>query len=144
VLFRSVGLTLETTREDFARAILEGLVFEIGMNVSIIENETGNISKKLLVSGGLSRMTLYNQMIADFTGKEICVTEDNEATVTGAWISAQLALKCVRSVEEGATMALKNRVCTICRPIPDGVRFFESAKAKRDSLYQGLYEKNFE
>jgi sugar (pentulose or hexulose) kinase len=85
------GLTLNTTRADIARAILEGIAAEIANQLDIIRELTGKDSK-VIVGGGLSRSTVFNQIQADMYGSEVHPVADEEATLMGAWLAAAVAL----------------------------------------------------
>jgi xylulokinase/glycerol kinase len=134
------GFTLDTTYGDFARATLEGLVFEIAGNIDIVESETGYISKTILVSGGLSKMALYNQMLADTTRKEVLVSDDNEATVQGAWISAGLAIGLFKTAEQGIEQVLSGRGNLVFHQNAQSVCCFDRLKAKRIKIFDRLYK----
>ncbi|MCL6517463.1 FGGY-family carbohydrate kinase [Alicyclobacillus sp.] len=77
------GLTLGHTRRDLARAILEGVALEIGMNLEVMRGLTGRVDE-VRVSGGMVRSDLFNQIQADVYGCEVVPGRLEQATALGA------------------------------------------------------------
>ncbi|MGC8542774.1 MAG: FGGY-family carbohydrate kinase [Vulcanisaeta sp.] len=75
------GLTLNTTREAFVRAVVEGMVQLIG----IIFDKIRNYSRVSVVrvDGGLSRSTLFLKLLATALGTVVERQRDVEATARG-------------------------------------------------------------
>ncbi|TBM20387.1 L-fuculokinase [Hafnia paralvei] len=78
------GMRLHTERGHFYRSALEGLSWQLQQNLALLENIGGFTSKELLLVGGGSRNTLWNQIKADVLNLPIKVLHDAETTVLGA------------------------------------------------------------
>lgn len=66
------GLTLEHTREDMARAVMEGAAHAIRHNLHYAEQVAGPIGE-LRATGGPARSAIWCQAIADITGRPVKV-----------------------------------------------------------------------
>jgi xylulokinase len=82
-----LGLQLETTRGQFIRGLLEGVTFEILLNMSVIR-ETGVCISSCRAVGGGSRSSRLLQLKADVLGVPIHVPRAGEATCKGAALLA--------------------------------------------------------
>lgn len=78
------GVTLNTTRAHFYRAALEGLTARLHSQLHSLEKTGGFRARELLLVGGGSRNTLWNQIKADTLGIPIKVLDEAETTVCGA------------------------------------------------------------
>ncbi|SCB94090.1 L-fuculokinase [Kosakonia oryziphila] len=78
------GVTLNTTRGHFYRAALEGLTDQLQRNLQTLEQIGRFQATELLLVGGGSRNTLWNQIKANRLNMPIKVLEDAETTVAGA------------------------------------------------------------
>ncbi|MFX1499108.1 MAG: FGGY-family carbohydrate kinase [Promethearchaeota archaeon] len=81
------GLALGHKRRDLARAILEGVAFEVKKNIEVFK-ELGIDIKELRLTGGGSRSDLWNQIYADVLGVNCVRNVVEEATSLGAAILA--------------------------------------------------------
>ena len=78
------GVTLNTTRGHFYRAALEGLTQQLARNLQTLEKIGHFNAAELLLVGGGSRNTLWNQIKANVLDIPIKVLDDAETTVAGA------------------------------------------------------------
>ena len=78
------GVTLNTTRGHFYRAALEGLTEQLARNLQTLENIGHFSATELLLVGGGSRNTLWNQIKANMLDLPVKVLDDAETTVAGA------------------------------------------------------------
>ncbi|PWW06777.1 L-fuculokinase [Mangrovibacter plantisponsor] len=78
------GVSLNTTRGHFYRAALESLSLSLKNNLQILERIGGFHTQELLMVGGGSRNTLWNQIKADTLGIPVKVLDEAETTVCGA------------------------------------------------------------
>jgi len=81
------GLALGHKRRDIARAILEGVAFEVKKNIEVFKG-LGIEIKELRLTGGGSRSDLWNQIYADVLGINCVRNVIEEATSLGAAILA--------------------------------------------------------
>jgi xylulokinase len=82
------GITLGHTRNDFIRSVLEGAAFAIRHVIEIMEMERGLTFPELRIGGSASTNDLWNQIIADVTGKTVVRMKDVNTEVLGAAILA--------------------------------------------------------
>ncbi|MEY8523082.1 FGGY-family carbohydrate kinase [Lachnospiraceae bacterium 38-10] len=86
------NLNLGTTRDDMARAVLEGIACETGINLNILQDYMGR-AEQIFIGGGLTKFRAFNQIQADVYQHELLRNRDNaEQTAFGAWISAAVTL----------------------------------------------------
>ncbi len=85
-----VGLSLNHTRADLARAAMEGITFELDL---LLKSIGGKIPiRRLMMIGGAARNPYWPQMITDITGMPIAVSQVKGAASFGAALLAGAAL----------------------------------------------------
>lgn len=84
------GLSLSTSRADIARAVLEGVAYQIAVNLGIHEEITGTAVREIRLFGGGAKSALWRRIIADVTGREIAVPYTSETANLGAAMLAGL------------------------------------------------------
>lgn len=84
------NVTLETTRGDMARAILEGIAIEMKASLELVEALCGAVGT-VSVSGGLAKSDLFNQIQSDVLERPVQRFSHSEATSLGAWIAGAVA-----------------------------------------------------
>jgi len=77
------GLRISTKRAEFIRSLLEGITFEMRLNLDILE-QVGYEINELSVVGGGAKSVKWLQMKADITGKKVNIPQINEAGCLGA------------------------------------------------------------
>ena len=77
------GLRISTERGDYIRALLEGVAFEMRLNLDILETSGYQIDELRIVGGG-ARSQMWSQLKADVTGKKITTLKLTEAGCMGA------------------------------------------------------------
>ncbi|TFF84360.1 MAG: carbohydrate kinase [Promethearchaeota archaeon] len=124
------GLALGQKRRDLARAILEGVAFEVKKNTAVLQ-ELNIIPVELRLTGGGSRSDLWNQIIADVLGITCVRNVIEEATSLGAAILAASGAGIFPDIAEAA-----ENICKVDRKwLPDKDRH-----AKYDKLYNFSYQ----
>ena len=96
-----LGLTFGTTKTDLAKAILEGLTFELRLNLDLLR-EGGVRIDELRAIGGGARSELWLQLKADITGVPVVVPRITEAASWGAALLAGLGAGRFASATEAA------------------------------------------
>ncbi len=86
------NLLLRHTREDFARAGLEGIVRDVAGCVKSVETMLPEKGGPVKVSGGLSRAEFLMELLEDTLGRSVCRADESEATALGAFKSGMQAL----------------------------------------------------
>jgi Sugar (pentulose and hexulose) kinases len=121
-----VGLSLDTTRGDILRAILEGVTYEMMVNVERLE-EAGIAVSELRAVGGLAKSDRFLQLKADMMGRPLAALDGAEAGTLGV---AMLA---------GVAAGLYPDLATAARSLPRTRRVFEP-----DMAAHGRYAERFE
>jgi xylulokinase len=94
------GLTARHTRADMARAVWEGLAYEVRALWEALEHSSGARIERVVAAGGGSRSAFWNQLKADVTGRAISVFEQTEAVTVGAAMLAGLGSGSYASLDE--------------------------------------------
>ncbi|MCQ2420549.1 MAG: hypothetical protein MJ118_05380 [Clostridia bacterium] len=104
-----VGLDLSHDRFDMARAVMEGVAFQI---VWMMESFKAKPSKEgLKLAGGASKSPLWCQMVADISGLPVRIPAVADLACVGAAIMAGKGSGVYSSVEEGyRRLAVADRV----------------------------------
>ncbi len=110
------------------RAILEGIGFELRLQLESVEAALGQPIDSLVVMGGGARSAGWCQVIADITRKPVVRLETEEAAALGAGILAAAGSGLYESIAQAA-QAMSRR---------SSVRF--EPNLKRSRFYQVLYE----
>lgn len=87
-----IGLTMESTREEIYRAILETLSERLQEGKQALENAGGFKTESIICVGGGSKNRLWNQLRADSTGVPLKIIDQKESTVLGASLFVQAAI----------------------------------------------------
>ena len=97
-----IGLSSSHTRGHIYRSILEGIAFEQSFAVNAVEKSTGTSVNEFVTIGGGAANDLWLSILADVTGKKICVPENIEASGLGAAIAAAVSAGWYGSFKEAA------------------------------------------
>jgi len=95
-----LGLTMESTRDEIYRAMLEALSERLAEGKRALENAGGFKTGSILCVGGGSKNRLWNRLRADFTGVPLKIIDQKESTVLGASLFVQAACGNASSPEE--------------------------------------------
>jgi xylulokinase len=127
-----LGLTFATTRAMMAKALLEGLTFELRINLDLLRDAGVEINELHAVGGG-ARSSLWLQLKADICQVPLRVPRVTEAACLGAALLAGVAAGGYPDLETAVaqTVHMERRV----DPRPAGVRAYEP----RFELYQQVY-----
>ena len=127
-----LGMTFATTKADIARAILEGLTYELRVNLDLLR-AGGVVIDELRAIGGGARSPLWVQLKADITGIPVAVPRVTEAACWGAAILAGVGAGRFASAAEAAeaTVRLDRYV------YPDSER--RAIYEQRHALYREVY-----
>lgn len=126
-----LGLRLTTTRAQVLRALLEGVAFEIRLNIEILER-SGIRLRELFASGGGARSRAWTQLKADVIGKPITTVPVSETGCLGA---AMLARAAVTGASLPALVRRMTRKGKVVRPDPKRAAHYR----KRFAAYRELY-----
>jgi sugar (pentulose or hexulose) kinase len=127
-----MGLTLETTKTDIVKAILEGVTFEMKLNVELLE-QAGIPIRSMRITGGGAKSSTWVQLKADIMGKPIASLHVSEGTSAGAAILAGLGIGEFDSLEEAVAQWVK--VKEVFEPDPKKHALYE----ERFEIYKKIY-----
>lgn len=97
------GISLSTEAGDVARAVLEGIAYQIRSNVEAMA-ELGVEVDCVKIFGGGAKSELWLQVIADILGREVRVPRSPEAAAIGACILAGVGSGLYGNAEVGAAV----------------------------------------
>ncbi|MEV5986968.1 FGGY-family carbohydrate kinase [Streptomyces sp. NPDC052051] len=81
------GLSLEASREDLARALVEGVT----MTIRDCLTAAPGAPDRLALCGGGTRSDFWMRLIADMTGVPVTIPADTEVGARGAWLTGLVA-----------------------------------------------------
>jgi xylulokinase len=129
-----LGMTFATTQADMAKAILEGLTFELRVNLDLLR-ESGIEIKELHTVGGGARSDIWLQLKADICNIPLNIPRLTEAACLGAAVLASVGAGNYDSINS----AVKEAVVIDRKIIPCSKNV--EAYRKRNKLYMELYPK---
>lgn len=97
-----MGLSTSHTQPELVRAVLEGLCFEVRLILECMESIAGTSFEALHNIGGGSRVSLWQQIKANITGKRVEVPMVGEATVMGAALLAGIGIGIYKDLEDAS------------------------------------------
>ncbi|MBN2666161.1 MAG: L-fuculokinase, partial [Bacteroidales bacterium] len=95
-----LGLSMDSTRDEIFRAVLESLSQRLAEGRTALENAGGFRAGSILCVGGGSRNRLWNRLRARSSGVPLRVIKQKETTVLGASLFVQAACGNFRSPED--------------------------------------------
>lgn len=95
-----MGLTLESTRDEIYRAMLEALSERLAEGKRALEEAGGFKTSSILCVGGGSKNRLWNRLRANYAGVPLKIIDQKETTVLGASLFVQAACGNAGSPEE--------------------------------------------
>jgi xylulokinase len=104
-----VGIRSYHSQGHFTRAILEGVALGLLQVLDVLQAETAETIKPIVVSGGAARLGLWNQIKADIWGRQIWVPENPNAAAVGGAILAAVGMSMYESCETAAAAMVRIR-----------------------------------
>jgi gluconokinase len=123
------GIKYFHTQSHFLRASIEGVCYALKNILEIIEDSAGKIVQ-LNVSGGFIDSDTWVQILADITGKKICIIQAEDASSYGA---AMLCMKAMNVIENYQSLKPTDEV--IIEPIAENF----AAHKKYYPVFKKLY-----
>jgi len=131
-----VGISSIHTRGHMYRAILEGIAFEQLLAIEAVEKSTGSRVREFVAIGGGSTSKLWCQILADVTGREICIPENAEASALGAAINAAVGAGWFPSCKRAAIKM--SRTGRIVKPETERQKYYRKLFDDYRSIYPRL------
>ena len=94
-----MGLRLETTKSDIARAVIEGLAFSVG-HIATVVAECGVCIDEVFLAGGLARNDLLCQIKADVWNVPVKTFRDHELTSIGLGVIMAVSMGYFKDIPE--------------------------------------------
>ncbi len=135
------GLTLNTTKGEIAKAILEGLTYELRLNLETMQQAGINIREIIAVGGG-AKSPGWLRMKTNITGRPLKILKNKEAAPLGAGILAGVGCGHYRSFEEAVDTMVE--VERIYEPDPAVHRVYEEQYEVYRRLYTAVLQLNKE
>jgi xylulokinase len=129
-----LGLRLTTQRSDVLRALLEGVAFEVRLNIDIL-NRSGIAIDELRATGRGARSRRWTQLKADVLNRPISSLAVTEAGCLGVAMLARIAH--TGGDLEGLVREW-SRVTEVVEPNPENAAYYESRFPAYLSLYPTL------
>jgi len=130
------GLRISTKRGELIRALLEGVTFEMRLNLDIIENSGYQINELSVVGGG-AKSKMWSQLKADITGKKINLLNVTEAGCLGAAMLACAACSGKNIIELADKWV---RIESHLLPDKENHRLYNQKFANYKNLYKSVRE----
>ncbi len=127
-----VGLTFDTRREDLVKAILEGVTFELALNLKYLRRAGIDITELRAIGGGVKSRT-WLQIKADIMATPVVALAVSEAACLGASLLAGWATGAYGSLREAVETTVK--VKETFEPVAARAQFY----SERLSVYENLY-----
>ena len=126
-------LKLSTTRLHVIRAILESIAYMSRSNMELIE-ESGIEIRDVVLSGGSSKSSLWNQIKADVMGRKVRTVKNQDSGCLGAAILAGVGSGVFASIEDACDAIIEDG--ETFAPDPDNLKIY----CAYFNLYKKLYE----
>lgn len=132
-----IGLTLETTKSQIYQAILEGIAYEMRLNLELL-NKSKIKPRRLIATGGGSNSKVWLQIKADVLNLPIVVLDSSEAGSRGCAIMAGVSCGIYNSVEEGISSMVHRK--NIIRPNKENHKKYSEMYKKYKKIYKNVKE----
>ncbi|MCI9428648.1 MAG: hypothetical protein HFI94_00720 [Lachnospiraceae bacterium] len=134
-----VGLTIDSTRHDIVKAIMDSLTYEFKINMQFYES-MGFRLREMRVVGGASKSPLWMQLKANILNREVASLREKDAACLGAAMIAMWSRGVYASLEEAAAACV--RLDRVFSPDSAVVDAYGRAYEKYTHLYDALKEFN--
>ncbi len=136
-----LGLEPSTSKQDLIRMFIEGCSFGMRYIFDIFER-SGTSIEHVIMTGGSTRISMWNQIFADITGKNVDIPQNMDVAPLGAAITAGVGVGVYRDFEETRDTLTMERTyipqeehrILYNRMYEIYCRLFESVKGHYDSL----------
>lgn len=132
-----VGITLETTKYDLYRALMEGTSYEMLLNFNKMSALTGKIDE-IRASGGGAASDIWLQIKADILNSEITALAAKEVGAAGTAALAGTAVGVYENFKDAATKMASVR--KVFSPNPENTKKYNELYRKYEKLYDAVKE----
>ncbi|MDH7498800.1 MAG: xylulokinase [candidate division NC10 bacterium] len=131
------GLSLESTKADVIRSMLEGTAYGLRQNLEIGEKLLQSAVKEIRAVGGGAKSKVWSQIKADILKRPLTLLDQQETAVTGAAMLGGLASGRFANYQEAALRASAHP-WRVFSPNPDLGPLYDQMYASYLALYQRL------
>lgn len=130
-----VGLTLGTEKPEFLRAVLEGISYEMKLNLDIL-TEAGVSVKEFRAIGGGAKSDFWLQLKADMYNRPVVRLQVAEAAAMGMAIAAGVGVGKYSSASKAAAKLVSRQ--EVFEPDPENAKIYDEKLAQYRELYPSL------
>ena len=130
-----VGLDLKTTKEELIKAILEGITYEMKLNLTLLRKAGIGVNEIRAIGGG-AKSEAWLQLKADMFNTKVVRLSVTEAACLGVALSAGVAVGEFTSFPAAVKRIVKPD--KIFRPRPKVARIYDEKLAVYEQLYPAL------
>lgn len=124
------GMSTATTREDVARAYVEGLLCSLADGISALEDRTGTVPARIALIGGAARSEAIQQLAPAIFGREVTIAPEGEYVALGAARQAAWALA---GSAEPPAWAISGSRTVGGEPTPEVLEAYRALKERTES-----------
>ncbi len=128
-----IGVTLEHNNSDMYRALMEGVTYEIMLNIKHLKN-FGINPEKLFATGGGASSDVWLQIKADILNRPITSLSSKEVGTCGTCMMTGVAIGLYKNLEEAKEKFVKEKKTYM--PNPENIPIYE----KYFNAYQKIYD----
>lgn len=118
---------------DFVRAIMEGVAFSVRHCLETAEASLGITAEDVVISGGGSKIPVWNQIRADANKKRVVLTDSAESSALGAVILAAVGVGIFENLQKASAALVK--LGKVYEPNPESYAAYD----KNYKCYRALY-----
>lgn len=107
-----VGLTLEHTASDFYKALMEGVTYEMKVNLEVL-GKFGIHPKKIYATGGGSNAKVWMQIKADILNRPISSLSAKEVGACGTCMLVGVGIGLYKDLDEAKAVFVKEKMTCI-------------------------------
>lgn len=130
-----LGLTTDTTVSEIYRACMEGVAYEMKLNLEYLQ-DSGIHFQMLHATGGGARSKVWMQMKADILNIPILALGTVDAGTAGSAMLTGIATGCFQDLEDAAAHMVEEK--QIYRPRPEMHEKYEKIYKRYRGLYQAV------
>lgn len=130
-----IGMTIGTTKAEMARAVMEGICFEM-LDIVKAEQDAGIQLNGIRLTGGAAKSPVWCQMLADITKQPIYLLKSGETGCLGAALYAGIGVGVYKDCADASEKAVK--LTHTYLPNPDNFAAYDEAYRRFDDVYNAL------
>ncbi|MDN6303547.1 MAG: xylulose kinase, partial [Brachybacterium sp.] len=124
------GMSTATTREDVARAYVEGLLCSLADGITALEDRTGTVPARITLIGGAARSQAVQQLAPAIFGREVTIAPEGEYVALGAARQAAWALS---GSEQPPAWTISGSRTVGAEPTPEVLGAYRALKERTES-----------